>query len=1002
MIRRILLHLPLVLFTLPLAAQKPVPAPNAAEPKPTAAAERLAGNEKRKTTEERSLVTNVGFRNVGPSVMSGRVVDIDVNPLDPTVFYVAYASGGVWFTNNNGTTFTPVFDNQAMVDIGDIAVDWNTDQQRGPKQPTIWVGTGECNSSRSSYAGTGIYKSVDGGKSWQFKGLPETHHIGKILISPDDPNTVYIAAAGHLYSPNKERGVFKTSDGGETWKQALFIDDNTGVIDLFFDPNNSRTLFAISWHRERRAWNFVEGGTASGIYKTTDAGESWNIISGPKSNFPQGEGVGRIGLAIFPGNSAVMYAIVDNQSQKAQKKDDSETIPPLTPADFRKMTKEQFLALDKVRLIEYLKQNRFPEKYSADYVTTEVRAGRLQPVALADYVSDANSDLFNRPIIGAEVYRSNDGGASWTKANSDNLSSLFFTYGYYFGKIWVSPFDANEVFIAGVSLMKSKDGGKTFKGIDGDNQHGDHHAFWADPVRKGHLINGNDGGVNISWDDGDTWIKANTPAVGQFYAIAVDNAKPYNVYGGLQDNGVWCGPSTHSENMEWYGEGRYAWQRLLGGDGMQVQVDSRDNNTVYTGYQFGHYFRVDKNTGEQKEIRPTMELGEQPLRFNWQAPIWLSVHNPDILYMGAQRLYRSMDKGDHFTAISGDLTRGGRTGDVPYGTLSTICESPMKFGLLYTGSDDGLIHVSKDGGATWTRISDKLPQHLRVNRVIASSHVEGRVYAVLSGFQWDHFNAYLFVSDNYGATWTQLGTDLPMEPLNVVREDPVNENLIFIGSDNGLYASLDRGKTFMRMTGGLPPVAVHDLVIQPREHDLVVGTHGRSIYIANIKELELLNDTVLRQDLFVFEKTEIEQQPHFFVSNEQAQLLTYSPISFAWYEKQPGVTTIRFQSEDGKNTFIELRDSSKKGLNFLSTNLVIDSVNAERYRNWAAANDQKPAKKFTKGRLLPEPGVYRIEVETASGAKRSFSVKIKPSEMPFEEEESPEEEPGENGLYIDK
>jgi hypothetical protein len=999
---RISLLLASLLLTGLLSAQKLSPPPAAPEPKPTPATERLAGLEKRKTTEARSEVTNVAFRNVGPTVMSGRVVDIDVNPNDPTIFYVAYASGGVWFTDNNGTTFSPVFDSQATIDIGDIAVDWNTDAYRGPKQPTIWVGTGECNSSRSSYAGTGVYKSADGGKSWQYKGLPETHHIGKLLISPDDPNTVYVAAIGHLYSPNKERGVFKTADGGETWKQTLFIDENTGVIDLFMDPNNPKNIYATGWHRERRAWNLVESGNSSGIYKSTTSGESWTMLTGPKSNFPQGEGVGRIGLAIFPGNSNIIYASVDNQSVPAAKESEEEGEQPLKPADFRGMTKDAFLKLDSKQLGKYLRDNGFPEKYSVASVTEMVRSGKILPEALADYVSDANADLFSKPIIGAEVYRSDDAGLTWKKVNEKPFEALYYTYGYYFGKIWVSPFDANEVFIGGVELLKSRDGGKSFTSTNGVNQHGDHHALWIDPSRKGHLINGNDGGVNISWDNGANWFKANTPSVGQFYSVAADMAKPYNVYGGLQDNGVWCGPSNYSPSLEWYDDGRYPYVRLLGGDGMQVQVDTRDNNIVYTGYQFGHYFRVNKSTGEQTELHPQMELGEKPLRYNWQAPIWLSAHNQDVLYIGANKLFRSLDQGNHFTAISGDLTRGAKTGDVPYGTISSICESPLKFGLLYTGSDDGLIHVSKDGGNSWTRISDKLPQQMRVNRVIASSHVEGRVYAVLSGFQWDHFKPYLFVSEDYGANWKQIGTDLPMEPLNVVREDPVNENLLFVGTDHGLYTSFDRGASFMRMFNGLPPVAIHDMVIQPREHDLVVGTHGRSIYIAHIGEMEQLNDSMRKEKLCVFEPLPASPHPSYEKINGKGALLAVAGGHLAWYAGETGVVKLRLLSDDGKTVFAEVKDSTEKGLNFYDGIFAVDSLHATDYLRWLGSSDskQKPVA-YHHGTYLLQEGTYLVQVETAAGIKQEVKLTIKPPRFAGNSSGQPKAEPGESGL-IDK
>lgn len=970
-----------------ILAQKSTSIPSGTLPKPTPASERIIGQKTKKDSEKRSIVNDLEFRNVGPSIMSGRVVDVDVNPNDPTLFYVAYATGGVWYTNNNGTSFTPVFDNMPEINIGDIAVDWST-----KPQPVIWVGTGEPNSSRSSYAGNGVYKSYDGGKNWEYKGLPESQHIGKILIDKNNANTVYVAVIGHLFSFNRDRGLYKTTDGGSTWKQVLFIDESTGVIDVVQDPNNSKNIYAVAWHRERLIYNFVESGEKSGIYKSVDGGESFSLLTVATSNFPQKDGVGRIGLAIFPGNSDILYAIVDNQTVEpdtSAKKSDE-----LSPADFRKMSKDAFLALDDEKLAHYMQENDFPEKYSVASVKADVKNGKYLPVALADYVADANADLFNRPITGAEVWCSMNGGASWTKKSDHSIGSLFFSYGYYFGKIWVSPFDQNELYIAGVGLLHSVDGGKTWKDTDGDNQHGDHHAMWISPSRRGHMINGNDGGLNITWDGGEHWIKCNTPAVGQFYGIAVDMDKPYNIYGGLQDNGVWTGPSTYVASTGWHGDGQYPWKAILGGDGMQVQVDTRDNKTVYTGFQFGHYYRVDKTTGEADEVRPQMELGDQPLRFSWQTPIWLSQHNQDIVYMGAQRLFRSMDKGETFVPISGDLTRGAKVGDVPYGCLSTIHESEMKFGLIYVGSDDGLIHVTKDGGATWTRISDKLPQNLRVSRVIASSHVEGRVYVTLSGCQWDHFKPYVFVSEDYGTTWTQLFTDLPCEAVNVVREDPVNPDLLFVGTDNGLYMSVDRGKTSMRMTNGLPAVAVHDVVIQSRDHDLIVGTHGRSIYVVPIGALEQLRDTILPKSFYVFDPGTVKSRLQVENVGGDFQLFKYASLPVTYYVNKPGIATIRLMTADSSLLLSEFKDTSKLGLNMFTTVAYVDSSHADNYKTWLKENKVagKPGR-YVHGKIIPVPGDYVISISFDNGSGATVEQKqVTIAEDKNEAPEIPEKE----------
>lgn len=806
-----------------------------AQIRPTPAAERLNGLQKRKLLRENSLVKDIKFRNTGPSIMSGRVVDVDVNPADPTEFYVAYASGGLWYTQNNGQSLVPVFDNEDALTIGDIAVNW--------KSRIIWVGTGEANSSRSSYSGTGVYKSTDNGKTWQYLGLPESHHIGKIVLHPSDDNTAWVAVLGHLYSPNPERGVFKTTDGGKTWKQTLAVDANTGAADMDINPKNPDELYAALWYRTRRAWNFEEGGKTSGIYKSTDGGNSWQLITGGSSGFPGGnEGIGRIGVAVHAANPNIVYAVLDNQNHRpdtAQKKDTGYVLK-----DFKNLDKEKFLQLDDKKLDSFLNDNNFPEKYTAVTVKELVRTDKVKPTAVYDYLFDANTALFETPVIGCEVYRSDDAGAHWRKVNNSGLN-LFNTYGYYFGKISVSATDPNKVVVSGFNLILSKDGGASFSVTDNVATHPDWHGCWMNPSRDGHWIAGNDGGCNVTYDDGKHWFKANTPAVGQFYNIAVDEAKPYNIYGGLQDNGVWWAPSSAKEIDQWNYEGTYPWKNIGGGDGMQVQVDTRDNRTIYSGSQFGFYSRRSTEGGRGLSIYPRSELGEDKLRYNWQTPIWLSRFNQDILYYGTNRFHRSMVKGDKLETLSGDLTGGAHEGDIPFGTLTTIVESPKKFGLIYVGADDGNINVSMDAGNTWKNISKTLPKNLQglyVSRVCPSLYQEGRVYVTLNGYRNDNFLPYLLVSEDYGTTWTQLGTDLPYEPLNVVREDPKREDILYVGSDNGLYASFTRGKSFMAMGSNLPRVPVHDIAIQQRENELLIGTHGRSIYVAKLDAVQKAYD----------------------------------------------------------------------------------------------------------------------------------------------------------------
>jgi photosystem II stability/assembly factor-like uncharacterized protein len=798
---------------------------------PSSGKERLLSLEKASKLSNSSLLKDVKFRNVGPSLMSGRVVDIDVNPRDPKEFYVAYATGGLWYTKTNGHSLVPIFDKQHVIGIGDIAVNWDKD--------IIWVGTGEANSSRSSYAGIGMYKSTDKGKTWNYLGLPESHHIGKVQLHPSDDNTAWVAVIGHLFSNNKDRGVYKTTDGGNTWKQTLYIDERTGAIDIDINLKDPRELYAAMWHRERTAWNLVEGGSTSGIYKSNDGGNTWKLISGGKSGFPKHENVGRIGVAVHQNNPNILYAALDNQTRRpdtaAVKKDST----AYNWRDLRNLTKEQFLKLDDKKLDTFLKKNDFPTKYTAAGVKQSVQRDELKTDVLYQYLLDGNAELGKPPVVGCEIYRSDDAGATWKKVNEKGLS-IYNTFGYYFGKIAVSRSNPDKVIVGGIELLLSVDGGKTFNMTGRRLTHADWHRVWMNPQDDKHWIGGNDGGCNITYDDGQNWFKANTPAVGQFYAVEVDDAKPYNIYGGLQDNGTWYGTSKPDTTDNYSDLKPGEWKKLNVGDGMQVQVDTRDNKTVYTGYQFGIYGRTTVDQPGGRRIFPKPDFGTSYFRYNWQVPIHLSRHNQDILYYGTNHFHRSMNRGDSMQVISQDLTNGRREGDVPFGTLTTISESPIRFGIIYSGTDDGRIQFTKDGGYTWTLVNKKFGNGLYVSRVVASKYKLGRVYVTLNGFRNDHFTPYLFVSEDFGESWTRLGEDLPAEPLNVVREDQKFENIIYVGSDNGVYASLNRGKNFMVMDTSLPRVPVHDMVIQKTANDLVLGTHGRSIYIASLDKVHNL------------------------------------------------------------------------------------------------------------------------------------------------------------------
>ena len=909
---------------------------------------------------ETSLVKNVNFTNIGPTVMSGRVVDVAVNPNNTTEFYVGYASGGLWYTNNNGTTFTPVLDNSQTQNIGDIAVDWNSG--------IIWVGTGEKNSSRSSYAGIGILKSTDKGKTWKNMGLPDSHHVSRILINPKNTNEVVVGVIGHLYSSNLERGIFKTTDGGKTWSKKLFINKDTGIIDVAYAPNNFNVMYAAAWERERKAWNFDGDGENSAIYKSTDAGNSWKKIA-DKSGFPTGNGVGRIGLAVF--NESIVYAFHDSQFRRKEEKKQRSS-KALTKEDFKTMSTNEFFKLTNKKLNTYLKTNGFQEKYRAENVKQMVRSGNVKPIDLAKYLENANSLLFDTPVVGAEVFKTTNGGNSWKKTHEGYLDDLYYSYGYYFGEIRVDLQDENGIYVMGVPILKSKDGGKNFTSISKENVHADHQALWVNPKKQGHLIDGNDGGLNISYDDGENWVKLNDPAVGQFYSVYADNQEPYKVYGGLQDNGVWVANNNAKIDKRWQQTGQNPYESIMGGDGMQVQVDDRNPNIVYTGYQFGNYYRIDREKDKNTYIQPKHTLGENPYRFNWQTPIHLSKHNQDILYLGGNKLHRSLNKGDDWETISADLTNGGKKGNVAYGTLTSISESPFQFGLIYAGSDDGLVNVTKNGGGSWTLISNNLPKNLWVSRVIASKFKKERVYVTLNGYRFDDFTPYVYMSDNYGQTWKNIGNSIPTSAVNVIKEDSENENLLYLGTDNGLYVSFNRGNSWEAFSKNLPNVAVHDLVIQPTKKHLIIGTHGRSLYRANIAPLQLLTDEIIRKSTHVFEINSIRKRGSWGSSWSKWLEANTPEIKIPFYANAAKKITVDIYSVDNESSSKQVQVNSffvdaDKGFNEAIYTVSFSEKGLKAYQKINKDADIKKAKNdvyyLPKGKYIVKIGDEKSEFE---------------------------------------
>ena len=922
------------------------------QPNPTDAESIINAYETKDVLVQSSRVKNIEFRNIGPTIMSGRVVALEVNPQDPTKFYVAYASGGVWYTDNNGTSFNSISDDWPTQNIGEIAMDWNNG--------ILWVGTGENNSSRSSYSGIGILKTNADGSNWKNVGLHDSHHIGKILINPENSNHLVIGVTGHLYSKNINRGVYVTKDGGKNWDRTLYINDFSGIIDMSETPGDFNIMYATSWEKDRKAWNFDEDGHSSGIYKSIDGGDNWSLISNDESGFPTGAGIGRIGIAVF--DKDIVYAVVDNQNfrESTVKKADQ----GLTKESFIGMTIENFNNISINDLKAFLRSNKFPPKYKPEAIIKDINDGKLKPDDLYRYLVNANSELFDTPIIGAEVYKSENGGKTWAKTHDSFLDGVYNTYGYYFGKIHVDPSNSQKIYTYGVPILTSDDSGKTFYRIGKENVHADHHDLWINPDKPGHLINGNDGGVNITYDDGKNWIKNNSTEVGQFYAINVDNQTPYNVYGGLQDNGVWMGPHNSLENKRWNMTGQYPWKGILGGDGMEVQIDNRNPNIVFTGSQFGFYARLDLDTGRRKSIKPIHELGNSPFRFNWQTPILLSPHNQDVLYLGSNFLHKSFNQGDDWETISEDLTSGGKKGNVPYGTITTISESPVKEGVLYTGSDDGFVYVSKNSGKTWKNISGNLPKELWVSNVYASNHDEKVVYLSLDGYRWDNFSPYLFQSKNYGNTWESISSNLPDSPINVVIEDNVNEDILYVGNDHGVYISLDQGKTWEPFNKGLTSAAVHDLVIQKEKQHLLVGTHGRSIYLADIAIIQNHDIDNQQSNIKIFDVKDVRFSERWGTKRSTDKNYYTPSLKFSIFSKSSHNASFEIINNE-KDILFSKSISLDRGYNFIDYNLTI-----------LDDSDFNLNDKSQNGKYYLQKGVYSISINTDNTTiENQFKIK---------------------------
>ena len=732
-------------------------------------------------TLNESLLNGLTYRNLGPFRAGAWTVAVAVpeNPAKAhrTVIYAALRTGGVWKSSNGGVTFEPVFDKQNIYSMGAIAV--------APSDENIvWAGTGDNSATRSAYWGDGVYKSTDAGKTWQNMGLKDTQHIARIVIHPTRPDTVWVAALGHLATNNTERGVFKTADGGKTWQKVLYVGDRVGAVDLVRDPRNPDVLYAAMYEHQRLPWVILDGGAGTGIWKTTDGGAHWKELT---NGLPKGP-MGRIGMDICRSKPDTLYAIYDNHN---------------------------------------------------------LRPGQTNPMN----------------TINGQMYRTDDAGATWRKVNPDDVDPSG-KAGYSFNQLVVDPNNPERVWITGSSFSHSEDGGKTWggRGPGGGGQRvfgrafGDFRSLWVDPQDSDHMIATSDGGVYLSFDGGRTAQHSMTIRGGEVYALGVDMDRPYNIYAGLQDHESWKGPSNG-----WTGSvGIEDWVTVGIGDGMYNQADPTDSRWVYNTQEFGGHGRYDQKTHQRVRIVPARS-GNQATRYNWIAPLVLSPHNPMTLYAGAQVLFRSVDRGDHWQEISPDLTtndpdrsnRSAAGSAIQYCTIVTVSESPVTPGVIWVGTDDGKVQVTRNGGGSWSDVTKAVTsagavEDMWVSRVYASRFAAGTAYITKTGRRTDNFKPFVFKTTDFGATWQNISSNLPEWPVNSILEDTEKASVLFAGTDIGVYVSTDGGERWVALKSNMPPAPVTDMVIHPREQDLVAGTYGRGIWVVDIAPIREMTEQNLK------------------------------------------------------------------------------------------------------------------------------------------------------------
>ncbi len=870
---------------------------------------------------------NLEFRSIGPAVTGGRIHDVEALDDDPSTVYVATASGGLWKTVNSGTTWEPIFNDKPVSTFGDLAIaPSNTD--------IIWAGTGEQNNRQSTSWGNGIYRSKDAGKSWTHLGLEKTRHIGRVQVHPEDPDVAYVAALGNLWKASKERGVYKTVDGGQSWEKVLYIDRNTGSVDLVMDPEDPNTLYAATYQRRRRSWGFNGGGPGSGIFKSTNGGQEWKELM---KGIPTGD-KGRIGLSIAETNSNTLYATIEHADSSG-------------------------------------------------------------------------------------TYRTDNAGKSWERVNKLNPRPMYYSH------IFVDPTDQQRVYVLGTEFYMSEDGGKTFRQMPTRptydvGVHSDHHTLWINPSNPSHFYLAGDAGLHVSKDRGETYRRINNIPIGQFYAIGLDMRDPYYIYGGMQDNHSWMGPNA---NRRWIGIINDDWSQIGFGDGMYHRPDPTNYRIVYSNEQNGGITRLDPKTGDLRNIRPYPKDDEEEYRFDWVTPIELSNHDPTTVYFGGNHLFISHDQGNSWQRTE-DLTRGihrdslslmdvegtkdmlsKHDGTSSYAEITTISESPITSAIIWIGTDDGNIQVSRDGGKSWSEVAKNIGgvrYGTYVSRVEASSSDKGTAYATLDAHRDGDFAPYVFKTTNFGRTWKKITTGLPGEgSVNVIREHPKNPNLLFLGTEHNLYVSQNAGKKWNRLGSNLPTTLYDDLRIHPREDDLVVGTHGRSIWI--------LDDLT---PLINWEKQTEKKEAKLFPI-KSAQLLQYwkstsyrGQASYSGKNPPQGTILNYYLGEATDSVDIEIRNSS----GMLVRTLKGAGDGGEIHRlNWDLRHEPPPSREEDEKEeglvkseiILPElphetkpkgpfvaPGVYEVKLLTGDNVSVQTVTVEKDPELPLSDQDWHERE----------